>query len=87
MAKLWTGRFHKALDAAADDFNSSISFDSKMYRQDIIGSIAHATMLGEKNIIEKSEAEKITATLSEILEDIERKARDRHDRRRHSLIR
>lgn len=71
MAKLWTGRFHKALDAAADDFNSSISFDSKMYRQDIIGSIAHATMLGEKNIIEKSEAEKITATLSEILEDIE----------------
>jgi len=71
MGKLWTGRFHKALDAAADDFNSSISFDSKMYRQDILGSIAHATMLGEKNIIEKSEAEKITKTLSEILEDIE----------------
>lgn len=71
MAKLWTGRFHKALDAAADDFNSSISFDSKMYRQDILGSIAHATMLGEKNIIEKSEADKITTTLSEILEDIE----------------
>ena len=71
MAKLWTGRFHKALDAAADDFNSSISFDSKMYRQDILGSIAHATMLGEKNIIDKSEAEKISSTLSEILEDIE----------------
>lgn len=71
MGKLWTGRFHKALDAAADDFNSSISFDSKMYRQDILGSIAHATMLGEKNIIDKSEAEKITKTLSEILEDIE----------------
>jgi len=70
MGKLWTGRFHKALDAAADDFNSSISFDSKMYRQDILGSIAHATMLGEKNIIEKSEAEKITKTLSEILEGI-----------------
>ncbi|MEG1743010.1 MAG: argininosuccinate lyase, partial [Clostridia bacterium] len=46
MEKLWEGRFSKSTDTRADDFNSSISFDKKMYKQDIKGSIAHAKMLG-----------------------------------------
>ena len=45
--KLWTGRFQKELDKTTNDFNSSISFDSRMYQEDIEGSIAHATMLGQ----------------------------------------
>jgi len=49
--KLWGGRFAKNTDKAVDDFNSSISFDSRMYRQDIIGSTAHAQMLGKCGII------------------------------------
>ena len=51
MAKMWEGRFAKALDQQADDFNSSIHFDSRMYRQDIKGSMAHAAMLSAKGII------------------------------------
>jgi len=69
--KLWQGRFKKDVDARVNDFNSSISFDGRMYRQDIEGSIAHATMLGECGIIDKSEADKIVAALHEILDDIE----------------
>ena len=69
--KLWQGRFKKDVDSRVNDFNSSISFDGRMYRQDINGSIAHATMLGECGIIEKSESEKIVAALREILADIE----------------
>ena len=57
--KLWTGRFHKDLDKTTNDFNSSISFDSRMAREDIRGSIAHATMLGACGVIDKAEAEKI----------------------------
>ena len=45
MSKLWEGRFSKALDSHADDFNSSIRIDSRMYKQDITGSMAHAAML------------------------------------------
>ena len=45
--KLWAGRFQKETDDQVNDFNSSISFDARLYRQDITGSIAHATMLGE----------------------------------------
>ena len=45
--KMWAGRFSKDVDTRVNDFNSSISFDCRMYRQDITGSIAHATMLGE----------------------------------------
>lgn len=56
--KLWAGRFQKEISKTTNDFNSSISFDSKMYKQDITGSIAHATMLGKCGIIEESEAEK-----------------------------
>lgn len=69
--KLWGGRFQKDTDQAVDDYNSSIRFDSKMYRQDIAGSIAHATMLGQQGIIPKNEAEIIVDALKEILSDIE----------------
>ena len=68
--KLWGGRFSKATDALVDDFNSSIRFDARMYRQDITGSIAHAKMLGKQNIIPEKDADLIVKTLGEILEDI-----------------
>lgn len=71
MGKLWEGRFSKALDETADDFNSSISFDSKMYRQDITGSMAHAAMLGAQNIIPPEDADTIIGALQGILEEIE----------------
>ncbi|MBQ9531525.1 MAG: argininosuccinate lyase [Eubacterium sp.] len=70
MAQLWKGRFKKELAKETNDFNSSISFDSRMFEEDIKGSIAHATMLGASGIIEKDESEKITAELSNILEEI-----------------
>ena len=70
-SKMWDGRFKKALDSKVNDFNSSIKFDRILYREDIEGSIAHAYMLGETGIIEKSESEKIIAGLEQILEDIE----------------
>ena len=71
MAKMWEGRFSKALDQQADDFNSSIHFDSRMFRQDITGSMAHATMLAAKGIISKEDADTIIAELEKILQDIE----------------
>ena len=70
MAQLWKGRFKKELAKETNDFNSSITFDSRMYEQDIKGSIAHATMLGASGIIDKSESEKIVSGLEEILSDI-----------------
>ena len=70
MEKMWTGRFIGALDRAADDFNSSIHFDSKMYKQDIKGSLAHASMLCAQGIICAEDFEKISAGLEEILSDI-----------------
>lgn len=69
--KLWTGRFQKEISKTTNDFNSSISFDSRMYKEDITGSIAHATMLGQCGIIEKEQAEIICKGLQEILTDIE----------------
>ena len=69
--KLWGGRFRKSTDKKVDDFNSSIRFDKRMYKQDIKGSIAHATMLGKQNIIPQEDADKIVAELRNILEDIE----------------
>ena len=69
--KLWGGRFSKATDALVDDFNSSIRFDARMYRQDIKGSMAHAEMLGRQGIIPKDDAALIVKTLGEILKDIE----------------
>ena len=71
MAKLWGGRFQKNTDKKVDDFNSSIRFDKRMYRQDIRGSIAHATMLGRQGIIPKDDSLLIVKGLKEILSDIE----------------
>ena len=71
MEKMWAGRFSKALDKKADDFNSSISFDSRMYKQDITGSIAHASMLAKQGIISVADCELIIEGLGAILEDIE----------------
>ncbi len=71
MEKMWAGRFQKALDREADDFNSSIHFDSRMFRQDIRGSMAHAAMLGAKNIISQGDAALIIDTLGQILADLE----------------
>ncbi len=69
--KLWDGRFSKSTDPMVDDFHSSIRFDSRMYRQDIQGSMAHAKMLGECGIIPEQDAVSICKTLQEILVDIE----------------
>ena len=71
MDKMWAGRFSKALDKQADDFNSSIHFDSRMYKQDIVGSMAHAIMLRRQGIITETEEKQIQKGLSGILEDIE----------------
>ena len=71
MAKMWAGRTDGATDKIADDFNSSIRFDSRMYRQDITGSMAHASMLGAKGIIALSEAEQLIDGLQGVLDDIE----------------
>ena len=69
--KLWDGRFSKSTDPMVDDFHSSIRFDSRMYKQDIQGSMAHAKMLGECGIIPVQDAVLIYKTLQEILADIE----------------
>ena len=71
MAKMWAGRTSGVTDSIADDFNSSIRFDCKMYKQDITGSMAHAAMLGAKNIISKKEAETLIDGLQGILDDLE----------------
>ena len=71
MAAMWAGRFSKEIDKTVNDFNSSISFDARMYRHDIRGSMAHARMLGEQGIIDKSESEKIIAGLQGILDDLD----------------
>ena len=70
MDKMWAGRFAKALDSQADDFNSSIRFDSRMYKQDIKGSMAHAAMLSARGIISTDDADAIIAGLETILADI-----------------
>ncbi len=70
MAQLWKGRFKKELAKETNDFNSSISFDSRMFEEDIKGSIAHAAMLGAAGIIDKSESEKIVDELEKILNEI-----------------
>ena len=69
--KLWAGRFQKETDVLVNDFNSSIHFDARMYKEDIEGSMAHALMLGKQGIIPREEADKIVTTLGEILVDIE----------------
>lgn len=69
--KLWGGRFAKDTDALTDHFNSSISFDARLYKQDILGSIAHVMMLGKQNIIKEEEAVTIKEGLLSLLQDIE----------------
>ncbi len=69
--KMWAGRFTKEVDERVNDFNSSISFDHRMYKQDIEGSMAHATMLGECGIIDIEESRKIVEGLKSILADID----------------
>ncbi|MBR2849728.1 MAG: argininosuccinate lyase [Clostridia bacterium] len=71
MEKMWAGRFAKSLDSKADDFNSSIRFDCKMYKQDIVGSMAHAEMLSKQGIISVADCEAILGGLSDILAELE----------------
>ena len=71
MAKMWAGRFQKEEKKEVNDFNSSISFDGVMFKDDITGSMAHARMLGEKGIISKEDSILIINTLADILSDIE----------------
>ena len=70
MAQLWGGRFTKETDRLVYDFNASIGFDRRMYRQDIQGSIAHVTMLAKQGILTDAEKEQIIAGLTSIKEDI-----------------
>ena len=70
MEKMWAGRFEKALDKSADDFNSSIHFDKKMYKQDIKGSLEHAAMLCSVGILSSDDLDKITNGLLSILDDL-----------------
>jgi argininosuccinate lyase len=69
--KIWAGRASQTVDAAADSFNSSIGFDSRMYAQDIKGSMAHAAMLQAQGIISAADGEAIAAGLEAILADLE----------------
>jgi len=71
MAKLWAGRTAGNTDQIADDFNSSIRFDCRMYREDITGSMAHAAMLGAKRIIPQADADTIIDALQGILDDLD----------------
>ena len=70
MAKMWAGLTSGETSKIADDFNSSISFDSRMYEQDIKGSMAHAAMLSARGIIDKEDADKIIEGLQGILNDL-----------------
>ena len=69
--KLWGGRFTKETDKLVNDFNASISFDKRMYAQDITGSIAHAAMLGKQGIIDKESSDKIVNELKKIKNEID----------------
>ncbi len=71
MAKMWEGVTGAVTDKLADDFNSSISFDYKLYKQDILGSMAHASMLASKGIISPTDAEILIDGLQTVLDDIE----------------
>ena len=71
MAKMWAGRTDGTTEKIADDFNSSIHFDSRMYKQDIQGSMAHAAMLAAQKILPQEDADALIAGLGEILNDIE----------------
>ena len=69
--KLWGGRFQKETDSLVNDFNSSIQVDGRMYKEDIMGSLAHAAMLAQQGIISQEDGAAIAAGLKEVLADIE----------------
>ena len=69
--KLWGGRFEKETDSLVDQLNASISFDQRLYREDITGSMAHAKMLGARGIISQPDVDAILEGLRSILEDVE----------------
>ena len=69
--KLWSGRFAKETDALVNDFNASIQFDQRLYKEDITGSMAHAKMLGDCGVISQADAAAIREGLSGILADVE----------------
>ena len=71
MEKMWAGRTDGAVNAAADDFNSSIHFDQKMFRQDIRGSMAHAAMLSAQGILSPAESDQMIDALAGIADDLE----------------
>ena len=71
MNKMWAGRFEKASDKLADDFNSSIHFDKKMYRQDIRGSLEHAAMLTRVGILSEEDLSRISEGLLAIREELD----------------
>ncbi len=71
MAKMWAGRFGEELNALADDFNSSLRFDCRMYAQDIRGSMAHAAMLCARGILTETDRDAILAGLESILDDLD----------------
>ena len=71
MKKMWEGRFSEASSELLEKFNASIEFDKNLYFEDITGSIAHATMLGECGIITKNESKKIIKGLEQILKEFE----------------
>ena len=71
MAKMWAGRTDGATEKIADDFNSSIRFDSRMYRQDITGSMAHAAMLARQGILSHKDADQLIGGLEDILTDLD----------------
>ena len=70
MAQLWGGRFTKETDQLVYNFNASISFDKRLYEQDIQGSIAHVMMLGSRDILTQEEEEQIIEGLEGILQDV-----------------
>ena len=74
--KMWAGRSAGVTDQVADDFNTSLPFDQRMYRQDITGSMAHATMLAAKGILPQSDVDTIIDGLSSILADLDSGALD-----------
>ena len=71
MAKMWAGRTDGTTEKIADDFNSSIRFDSRMYRQDIQGSMTHAAMLAQQGIISRNDADTLIDGLAGILGDLD----------------
>ena len=79
MAQLWGGRFTKQTDQLVFDFNASITFDKRLFHEDVTGSIVHATMLAKQGILTEEERKSIVEGLTGILEDV--------DDGRHSLFR